>query len=75
MPRTPQFREDQFRDLFREETGSAARVRPLHRRTLPRREPAAVADTAATPANNAVEIVFDDIRRRLSLLPTGIDAG
>lgn len=62
--RTPRFREDQFRDLFREE---------------PPRAPAAdrQVDAAANQAPRApvqpVSIVFEDIRRRLSILPVGVD--
>jgi Tol biopolymer transport system component/C-terminal processing protease CtpA/Prc len=48
IPRTPRFREDQFRDLFRPET--------------PARQ------------DKSVQIVFKDIRRRLTLLNLGIDA-
>lgn len=72
VPRTPQFREDQFRDLFREEP---ARPAPA---IAPKPAPAVVPvpDAAPTaPASTAVQIVFEDIRQRLSLLPTGIDAG
>jgi tricorn protease len=55
--KTPRFREDRFRDLFRE-------------------TPPARPQEAARPATPAkpVEIVFDDIRNRLSLLPIGLDA-
>jgi Tol biopolymer transport system component/C-terminal processing protease CtpA/Prc len=67
VPRTPRFREDQFRDLFQQEnprspappTDSAARARP---------------DSMAAPARGR-RIVFDDIRRRLSLLPVAVDVG
>jgi len=73
-PRTPQFREDQFRDLFKEEP-----VKPAPPSApAPAAAPApAPADTAATPkpAESGTRIVFDDIRQRLSLLPVGIDAG
>ena len=72
-PRTPQFREDQFRDLFREEP-----VRPPRPADPPKDARAArgagwrrARRRRATP----VTVVFDDIRQRLSLLPTGIDAG
>lgn len=69
-PRTPQFREDQFRDLFREDPakptpGSAPKPAPV----------APAATDSPAPANTAVQIVFDDIRHRLTLLPTGLDAG
>jgi C-terminal processing protease CtpA/Prc len=71
-PRTPQFREDQFRDLFREEP-----VRPA-RPADPPKEPAP-ADPADAGAREAAKttppVVFEEIRRRLSLLPTGLDAG
>src|SRR5581483_6851247 len=78
VPRTPKFREDQFRDLFRDET----------RRSEPSPEPgrdaspataarddrdAKTARTDAPP--NAVRIVFDGIRRRASALPVGLDVG
>ena len=88
IPRTPRFREDQFRDLFREET-----PRNL---TQPQREPAPTTQPAPSPTaspvasptpapatdvldemkklnGKKVEVVFDGIRQRLSLLPVGID--
>jgi C-terminal processing protease CtpA/Prc len=66
IPRTPRFREDQFRDLFREEQP----------KTTP--EPATVPGSPASPAAGArsarpVDIVYDDIRRRASALPVGVD--
>lgn len=70
-PRTPQFREDQFRDLFREEP---ARPSPSPA-PKPAEVPPPAPDSAAPASTGATQIVFDDIRRRLSLLPTGIDAG
>ncbi|HEX7958183.1 MAG TPA: hypothetical protein VF508_14645, partial [Pyrinomonadaceae bacterium] len=107
VPRTPRFREDQFRDLFKEETPK--NVSPTLRRqennpqspgtptqappTSPTPTPTpaepgpAPAQTPApattpTPQGGAakgdagkkpVEVVFDGIRRRLSLLPVGVD--
>ncbi|MDT5293198.1 MAG: tricorn protease [Acidobacteriota bacterium] len=115
IPRTPRFREDQFRDLFKEETPK--NVSPTLRRqennpqspvpptqtppnsptptpspspspTEPTTTPAPVPSTTPTrpdapgkgTQNGAerkndkpVEIVFDGIRRRLSLLPVGVD--
>ena len=79
VPRTPRFREDQFRDLFREETPrNAPRPEP---RPSPSESPAATPAATASPspaderrpAPKPVQIVFDDIRRRLSLLPVGVD--
>jgi Tol biopolymer transport system component/C-terminal processing protease CtpA/Prc len=87
IPRTPHFREDQFRDLFREGP------RPmLPRPSLPNPpdvRPAAVPATApstmpvlassrpaaATMARSSgrTRIVFEDIRQRLTLLSVGVD--
>jgi tricorn protease len=73
LPRTPQFREDQFRDLFKEEP-----VRPAPPPNPPK-DPlpadAIATEGVAKPGAKNVQIVFDDIRRRLTLLPTGVDAG
>jgi hypothetical protein len=67
LPRTPVFREDQFRDLFKEE--------PARPAPAPNPPPAAEADAPTKgPAKN-VDIVFDDIRLRTRLLPTGLDVG
>ena len=84
IPRTPRFREDQFRDLFREETPrnitparQEPRSVPTETRpspspdTLPASSPAA-SPTAKPPAK-PVQVVFEEIRKRLSLLPVGLD--
>jgi C-terminal processing protease CtpA/Prc/Tol biopolymer transport system component len=98
IPRTPRFREDQFRDLFREE--SPRNLTPPQRETTtpapsptatPTATPTPVASpspaaspspTAATvsgaderkkPNDKKVEITFEGIRQRLSLLPVGLD--
>ena len=87
IPRTPRFREDQFRDLFREETPrniTPARQEP---RTVPTdARPASSPSPESSSTNSTatpqqakapvkpVQIVFEEIRRRLSLLPVGIDA-
>ena len=119
IPRAPRFREDQFRDLFKEETPK--NVSPTLRRqennpqspSAPTQTPSTPAQTPtpaptptpaepgasptpaptpnspATPAQQGganragqagaerkdkpVEVVFDGIRRRLSLLPVGVD--
>ncbi|MCA1815855.1 MAG: PDZ domain-containing protein, partial [Acidobacteria bacterium] len=91
IPRTPRFREDQFRDLFREETPRppSPRQQPEDQRTMPQTEPSPApsasptaspspsASPGATNANDKkttknVDITFEGIRRRLSLLPTGL---
>lgn len=79
--RTPRFREDQFRDLFNEEQAPVRPATPGD--TVPPKPPAPAADS--TPAAKAdaaspkkpldVRIVFDDIRQRLSLIPSGLDVG
>jgi Tol biopolymer transport system component/C-terminal processing protease CtpA/Prc len=69
LPRVPKFREDQFRDLFKEETPPS----------LPKKDDKSDSDkTPAAPAPAAekkskdVEIVFAGIARRLTLLPVGV---
>ncbi len=79
VPRTPRFREDQFRDLFREET--PRNVTPVTRpeprpSESPRETPVASPSPAAEEKRagaKPVQVVFDDIRRRLSFLPVGLD--
>ncbi|MBV8859081.1 MAG: PD40 domain-containing protein [Acidobacteria bacterium] len=113
IPRTPRFREDQFRDLFKEETPKT--VSPSLRRqennpqTPPSPTPTPTPSPAPSPAepgttptpaqmltpttpwmpgpvvyaagakkndkpnDKQVEVVFEGIRRRLSLLPVGVD--
>jgi Tol biopolymer transport system component/C-terminal processing protease CtpA/Prc len=72
VPRTPRFREDQFRDLFREEP-------PRNVAPVTRPEPRPTETPAPSPAeekragSKPVQVVFDDIRRRLSFLPVGLD--
>ena len=76
VPRTPRFREDQFRDLFKEET-----PRNTTPATRPEPRPSPSETPAASPSpseerktgTKPVQVVFDDIRRRLSLLPVGVD--
>jgi tricorn protease len=56
VPRTPRFREDEFRDLFRE--AGAAETK---------------ADSSKRPPVKDVAIDFDGVRRRLELIPSGVD--
>ncbi|HEU5235827.1 MAG TPA: hypothetical protein VFU37_01725, partial [Pyrinomonadaceae bacterium] len=78
IPRTPRFREDQFRDLFKEEQPRtplrrqpATELQPSPSVAAPSPTPAA--DARAKPTPKPVQIEFDQIRRRLSLIPVGID--
>jgi Tol biopolymer transport system component len=88
--RTPRFREDQFRDLFRVETRNPAQPNPATPPSpTPTQTPAVpLSDSARRPADDStaarpnaagrrapVQIVFDDIRRRLSLLDVGVSVG
>jgi Tol biopolymer transport system component/C-terminal processing protease CtpA/Prc len=74
VPRTPKFREDQFRDLFKDQT-------PPSQRQEPKPAPDAKdvkdekAPEKAKDEKKPVEIAFEDIRQRLSFLPVGVDAG
>ncbi|GAB3635566.1 S41 family peptidase [Hymenobacter arcticus] len=96
--RTPRFREDQFRDLFKESvpgpTTPDKNATPPTKAPTPAPMPVAAADSvraknqaiikkgkskkgavgvAAIPTKPPVTINFDDIRRRLSLVPVGVD--
>lgn len=81
IPRTPRFREDQFRDLFREESPRTSRTTQPDQENRQAQTEAPNATPAASIAADRkqplkpVEIVFDDIKTRLSLLPVGVDAG
>ncbi|GLC28384.1 S41 family peptidase [Roseisolibacter agri] len=84
VPRTPRFREDQFRSLFDVSTPQTPAA-PVVRDSSGERRAASVerADSAlarsttaqrSTPnARRSTRIDFDGIRTRLSLLPTGLD--
>lgn len=75
--RTPKFREDQFRDLFRQE--NPQNPRPPVPSPTPTPQPSPIASPSPSPekADDAkrTEIVFDDIRKRLSYINTGVDGG
>ncbi len=68
LPHTPKFREDQFRDLFREEQPKTTPA-PTPAAPPAPQEPAAASARSARP----VEIVYDEIRRRATPLPVGVD--
>ncbi len=89
--RVPKFREDQFRDLFQDETPRpAVPATPVAPTPPPPATPAPAvpdpvkagapaadksASEAAKKAAKPVEIVFEEVRRRLTLVPTGVDVG
>ncbi len=70
--RTPKFREDTFRDLFKQEN---PRDRPTAPPASPQPTPAA--SPAPSPEkkddSKTTEIVFEDIRKRLSFFSTGVN--
>jgi tricorn protease len=84
IPRTPRFREDQFLDLFKEETPrnmTPARQEPGSVPVDTRPSPAPDASPAGSPTPSPgakppakpVQVLFEEIRKRLSLLPVGLD--
>lgn len=82
VPRTPRFREDQFRNLFREQpTRPGTPTEPAPQPQAPRRDTALVRGDSARDSSRArararrpTRIVFDDIRRRTSIVPVGVNA-
>ncbi len=82
IPRTPKFREDQFRDLFKEEMPRNVPPGLNPQQSEPQETPTPAASPAPSPGAEKiktppkpVEVNFEQIRRRLSLLPVGIDVG
>jgi tricorn protease len=72
LPRTPKFREDQFRDLFREEQPKTPATPPAS--PSPSDPPAQPAPPSAAGGRaRPIEIVYDGIRRRATALPVGVD--
>jgi C-terminal processing protease CtpA/Prc len=72
QPRTPKFREDQFRDLFKEEQPKVPTT-VLTQSGPPSPGPISPSSGAASSPGRPLEIVYDDIRRRASVLPVGVD--
>jgi Tol biopolymer transport system component len=79
IPRSPKYREDQFRELFKDEPAKAKS--PADTRVEPKFAEPESADTkkSSTPDESKktpakpVEIVFEGLRQRIHLLPTGVD--
>ncbi|MGD9590212.1 MAG: LpqB family beta-propeller domain-containing protein [Pyrinomonadaceae bacterium] len=71
--RTPKFREDQFRDLFRQENPRDRQAPAPTSSPVP--SPASSPQPAEKKDDKKTEIVFDDIRRRLSIVNTGVNGG
>ncbi|HET7553749.1 MAG TPA: LpqB family beta-propeller domain-containing protein [Gemmatimonadaceae bacterium] len=73
VPRTPHFREDQFRDLFHEESPDRNTPASPVTDSSDVGNKGAASDSGAPKAAQRVRVVFDGIRQRASLLPTGVD--
>ncbi|MGA9771289.1 MAG: LpqB family beta-propeller domain-containing protein [Blastocatellia bacterium] len=73
LPRTPRFHEDQFRDLFREETPKTLAPNRQPQETRPASADPLPAEEQKKPNVKQVDIVFENIRQRLSLVPVGVD--
>lgn len=69
IPRTPKFREDQFKELFQERPAKAPGKAPEGGGGQ-----RGAASSAEKPEVKPVEVDFSEIRRRLQLMPTGVDA-
>ncbi len=80
IPRTPRFREDQFRDLFKEESPRTPLRQPpttpspeAPPAATPSASPAAETRPGSRPAPKPVVIDYELIRRRLALMNVGVD--
>ncbi|MEP6621393.1 MAG: DPP IV N-terminal domain-containing protein [bacterium] len=83
VPRAPRFREDQFRELFSQPPSrqpGPTTQQPGPGTTAPGLPVTATASTDSSARRDSVAaarrntaIVFDDIRRRANVLPTGVD--
>ncbi len=86
VPRTPRFREDQFRGLFEPGAPRPERPQPAtperSRRADSANAPRPTADSASTSRDSTIrdarrrtEIVIEGIRERLSFVPVGLSVG
>jgi tricorn protease len=71
IPKTPKFREDEFRDLFKDEPKPQTPVSSGGAQTPVEKPEAGGAKSNAPPK---VTIVFEGIRERARVLPIGLDA-
>lgn len=72
--RTPKFREDQFRDLFKQENPKERPLPTVVTDPKPQSTPAAAVPDKKDD-DKKTEIVFDRIRDRLRMLSVGLDVG
>lgn len=81
VPRAPKFREDQFRDLFTttaprqtQQPGPGAPV-PSTTPAMPTATDSSARRDSAAAARRRTTVVYDDIRRRATSIPVGVDVG
>jgi tricorn protease len=70
LPRTPKFREDQFRELFRDEQPKSPSTPPARPDATASAQPLVASGFSRT---KPVEVVYEEIRRRATSLPVGVD--
>lgn len=75
VPRTPVFREDRFRDLFREEPPRGASPASAVGDVSAAGPRGVAPATARADARRPERIEWEGLRRRLELIPTGLDVG
>ncbi len=74
VPQQPRFREDQFRDLFVDPVNPSTVTNTSTSNTKPTATNAVLTKSAdSAKGKQALRIVWEDIRQRLSLLPIGTD--
>lgn len=66
IPHEPKFREDEFRDLFKEEPKKPSGEKDA--------SPSASSDAAKTSSTKPVKIDWEGLRNRVSLIPTGLNS-
>ncbi|WP_345253266.1 S41 family peptidase [Flaviaesturariibacter amylovorans] len=72
VPQAPRFRESQFRELFSDEVPTPAPAVPT-RKPAPAAPDTLSKNTPAAPRTPAVQVEWEGLRQRLSLLPLGAD--
>jgi tricorn protease len=71
VPHVPKMREEQFTALFRDQTPGRGVPTPADAPTSPARDTSTRAETR--PVRAAVRIVYDGIKDRLTVIPTGLE--
>jgi Tol biopolymer transport system component len=72
VPRTPRFREDRFRELFQQETPRSSPQQAPEREAQRARQGGEARTASSAP--RPVRIEWEGLRRRIEMLPIGLDA-